>query len=124
MRNHRLLFASIHSYLDPSSGAALCTREVLEILASRDWDCRALTCGLLDYANDTSLEDVLPHEVAPWVATIERLWDDPAFEANHRARSKAESKRWDPAFLADRYEEFFHHVAHRPAMECESLLSL
>jgi glycosyltransferase involved in cell wall biosynthesis len=59
MHNHRLLFASIHSYLDPSSGAALCTRELLEILATREWDCRAFTCGLLDYAHETPLEDVL-----------------------------------------------------------------
>ena len=27
----RLLFASIHCYLDPSSGAALCTLELLEL---------------------------------------------------------------------------------------------
>ena len=33
--NQRLLFASIHSYLDPSSGAALATREVLELLSAR-----------------------------------------------------------------------------------------
>ena len=32
----RLLFSSIHCYLDPSSGAALCTRELLELLAARD----------------------------------------------------------------------------------------
>jgi glycosyltransferase involved in cell wall biosynthesis len=56
---HRLLFASIHSYLDPSSGAALATRELLELLAGRGWDCRALACGVLDYQNETPLEDVL-----------------------------------------------------------------
>ena len=55
----RLLFASIHSYIDPSSGAALATREVLELLAARGWDCRALTCGVLDYAQETPLDDVL-----------------------------------------------------------------
>ncbi len=33
--SHRLLFASIHSYLDLSSGAALATRELLELLAGR-----------------------------------------------------------------------------------------
>jgi glycosyltransferase involved in cell wall biosynthesis len=57
--NHRLLFASIHSYLDPSSGAALATREVLELMAARGWDCRALTCGVLDFAQETPLDDVL-----------------------------------------------------------------
>jgi glycosyltransferase involved in cell wall biosynthesis len=47
------------------------------------------------------------HEVAPWVATIERLWDDPDFEAKHRALARAEARRWDPGRLADRYEAFF-----------------
>src|SRR5271166_426947 len=59
MNKKRLLFASIHSYLDPSSGAALATRELLELLAARRWDCRALSCGVLDYQNETPLEDVL-----------------------------------------------------------------
>ena len=56
---NRLLFASTHSYLDTSSGAALATRELLELLAARGWDCRALTCGVLDYQNETPLDDVL-----------------------------------------------------------------
>jgi hypothetical protein len=36
----RLLFASIHGYLDPSGGAALCTRELLEAPAAWQADCR------------------------------------------------------------------------------------
>src|SRR5271170_4348379 len=59
MTKQRLLFASIHSYLDPSSGAALATRELLELLAARGWDCRALTCGILDYQQETPLDDVM-----------------------------------------------------------------
>src|SRR5579872_1710099 len=55
----RLLFASIHCYLDPSGGAALSTRELLELLAARGWDCRALCCGVLDYQRETTLEEVL-----------------------------------------------------------------
>jgi hypothetical protein len=55
----RLLFASIHSYLDPSSGAALATREVLELLAQRGMDCRVLCAGVLDYERERSLEEVL-----------------------------------------------------------------
>lgn len=46
-------------------------------------------------------------EVAPWVATLERLWDDPAFEAAHRTRARAEAARWDPDVLLPRYEDFF-----------------
>jgi glycosyltransferase involved in cell wall biosynthesis len=46
-------------------------------------------------------------EVAPWVAVIERLWDDPDFEAEHRRRALVEAKRWDRDNLAEQYEEFF-----------------
>ncbi len=109
---NRLLFASIHSYLEPSRGAALCTREVLEILAARDWDCRALTCGVLDYANDTPLEDVLasmerpiralqPHSraaatprysISRWVACASRSCRQPiAAPTSHRARARQPS---------------------------------
>jgi hypothetical protein len=55
----RLLFSSIHCYLDPSSGAALCTRELLEVLASRGMDCRVLTAGVLDHERETTLNEVL-----------------------------------------------------------------
>jgi glycosyltransferase involved in cell wall biosynthesis len=49
----RLLFASVHSYLDTSSGAAIATRDLLELMAARGWECRALTTGLLDYEQET-----------------------------------------------------------------------
>jgi hypothetical protein len=55
----RLLFSSIHFYLDPSSGAALCTRELLEMLASRGMDCGVLTAGVLDYERKTPFDEVL-----------------------------------------------------------------
>jgi hypothetical protein len=50
---------SSHCYLDPSSGAALCTRELLELLAARGMDCRVLTIGILDPERETSLDEVL-----------------------------------------------------------------
>jgi hypothetical protein len=49
-------------------------------------------------------------EVAPWVAAIERLWDDPAFEVKHRAVAKAEAGRWDGERLAEQYQKFFEKV--------------
>ena len=61
----RLLFASIHGYLDPSSGAALATRELLELLAGRGMDCRALSAGVLDYERETALEEVLASLALP-----------------------------------------------------------
>jgi glycosyltransferase involved in cell wall biosynthesis len=55
----RLLFASCHGYVDPSSGAALATRDILELLAARGVDCRALTTGVLDFERETALGSVL-----------------------------------------------------------------
>jgi glycosyltransferase involved in cell wall biosynthesis len=49
-------------------------------------------------------------EVAPWVAAIERLWDDPKFEAEHRKRAQAESHRWKPSKLLENYQTFFESV--------------
>jgi glycosyltransferase involved in cell wall biosynthesis len=50
-------------------------------------------------------------EVAPWVATVERLWDDPAWEAAHRERALAAAAEWSPCRLADRYLAFFGGLA-------------
>ena len=55
----RLLFASTHGYLDSSSSAALATREILELLAARGADCRVLSTGVLDYEQETALEEVM-----------------------------------------------------------------
>ncbi len=57
----------------------------------------------------TPASGVVPtaQEVAPWVAVIDRLWDDPGFEAEHRRRALAEARRWDRTRLADEYERFF-----------------
>ncbi len=45
----------------------------------------------------TNLAIPTPLEVAPWVATFERLWDDPQCEAEYRALAKAVTRRWDAA---------------------------
>jgi glycosyltransferase involved in cell wall biosynthesis len=55
----RILFASSHGYIDPSSGAALATRDLMELLASRGIDCRVLSTGVLDFARETPLQSVL-----------------------------------------------------------------
>jgi glycosyltransferase involved in cell wall biosynthesis len=57
----------------------------------------------------TPASGVVPtaQEVAPWVAVIERLWDDPAFEAEHRRRGLAEARRWESETLAKQYEALF-----------------
>src|SRR5271166_3832505 len=55
----RLLFSSIHCCLDPSSGAALCTWQLLELLAARGAECRVHTTGILDAEREMSLDEVL-----------------------------------------------------------------
>jgi glycosyltransferase involved in cell wall biosynthesis len=87
MSLERLLFASIHSYIDPSSGAALCTRDLLELLAADGVDCRALTTGILDYDQHTPLQQVLesggiPYE--PVVAELPRGGQVDVFDLTHQ----------------------------------------
>lgn len=60
--NPRLLFASYHAYLDPSSGAALATRDLFEDLAAHGWECRVVCGPQLDYEDGRGPADVL-HEV-------------------------------------------------------------
>src|SRR5713226_8505743 len=55
----RLLFCSYHCYWDPSSGAALCTRELLELLAGRGWACRVFCGPHLDFEQASSLAQFL-----------------------------------------------------------------
>jgi glycosyltransferase involved in cell wall biosynthesis len=50
-------------------------------------------------------------EVSPWLATLERLWDDRQFEARHRGLARAEAQRWDGERLAGEYAAFFQAVA-------------
>ena len=73
MKLERLLFVSCHGYLDPSSGAALATRDILELLAARGVDCRVLTTGLLDYERETPLQDVLDPLGVPYEAASAAL---------------------------------------------------
>ena len=60
-RSHppRLLFCSFHCYVDPSSGAALATRDVLELLAGRGWKGQVLCGPLLDFEETLPLEQHL-----------------------------------------------------------------
>jgi hypothetical protein len=61
-RKPRLLFSSYHCYQDPSSGAALCTRELLELLARRGWCCRVLCGPHLDFEQNRNLAQLLAHQ--------------------------------------------------------------
>jgi hypothetical protein len=52
-------------------------------------------------------------EVAPWVAIIDRLWDDPDFEARYRESARAEAGRWDADALVERFARFFRSLRPR-----------
>ena len=57
--DRRLLFASYHGYVDPSSGAAIATRDLLELLVARAWDARVLCGPALDFERGASLRQLL-----------------------------------------------------------------
>jgi glycosyltransferase involved in cell wall biosynthesis len=60
----------------------------------------------------TPASNVVPtaQEVAPWIAVIERSWDDPEFEAEHTRRALAEARRWNADTLADQYNGLFQSL--------------
>jgi glycosyltransferase involved in cell wall biosynthesis len=49
-------------------------------------------------------------EMAPWIDTIIRLWDDAAFYEQERRRCLAAAEAWRPERLLPRFEEFFYGV--------------
>jgi glycosyltransferase involved in cell wall biosynthesis len=67
-RPGRLLFASYHCYVDPSSGAALATRDLLRMLAARGWDCRVLCGPQLDFEEGESLTQILSDQGIRWTS--------------------------------------------------------
>ena len=55
----RLLFASYHCVLDPSSGAALATRDLLALLTARGWACGACCGPLVDFDRAPPVDDLI-----------------------------------------------------------------
>jgi glycosyltransferase involved in cell wall biosynthesis len=50
-------------------------------------------------------------EVKPWLETIERLWDDPAFYAAESSRCLRAAATWSPERLLPRFESFLSDVS-------------
>lgn len=67
-RTPRLLFCSYHCLVDPSSGAALATRDLLELLSQHDWACAAFCGPLLDFEHPEALEQLLADQGLPFQA--------------------------------------------------------
>ena len=62
----RLLFASYHCYTDPSSGAAIATGDLLELLAEQGWNTRVLCGPTLDFDRPGSLLQWLSDQQIPY----------------------------------------------------------
>jgi len=65
-RYPRLLFASYHCYVDPSSGAAIAAGDLLELLAGRGWDARVFCGPALDFERRESFEQLLSDQRIPF----------------------------------------------------------
>jgi hypothetical protein len=63
-----------------------------------------------------SREVPMAEEVAPWVETIIRLWDDAAeYERCSRA-AREHAQQWHPDRLAPIYREFFSSLCRQPGL--------
>lgn len=62
----KLLFCSQHCYLDPSSGAAIATRQLFELLAERGWRCEVLCGPRMDFEEEPSLPRTLNDHGIPY----------------------------------------------------------
>jgi glycosyltransferase involved in cell wall biosynthesis len=62
----RLLFCSYHCYVDPASGAAQCTRDLLTLLAARGWTCGVLCGSHRDRGHGSTLAEVLREHAVPF----------------------------------------------------------
>jgi glycosyltransferase involved in cell wall biosynthesis len=62
----RLLLASYHCYVDPSSGAAIATRDLLHLLVKRGWDVRVFCGPALDFEQGESLPQLLSDQGIPF----------------------------------------------------------
>jgi glycosyltransferase involved in cell wall biosynthesis len=57
-------------------------------------------------------------EVAPWIDTILRLWDDDVFYQQERRRCLAAAEAWRPERLLSQFEEFFTGISRRGYCRC------
>jgi glycosyltransferase involved in cell wall biosynthesis len=63
-------------------------------------------------------------EVAPWVTTLIRLWDDQAFYAQQSERSLAQSRRYSPDVVIPMHEDVLHRAIARAKPPAEAPTTL
>jgi len=54
-----------------------------------------------------------PRDVAPWVAAIERHWDNPDLESRHQSLALDEAQRFNLEPVLDHYEDLFQTLTSR-----------
>ncbi len=62
----RIVFASPHCVLDPSSGAAVATLDALEVLAGAGFCCQAFCATSLDPQEEICVEELLAQQGLPY----------------------------------------------------------
>ncbi|MCR4415250.1 MAG: glycosyltransferase [Thermoguttaceae bacterium] len=75
---HRIVFASPHSLIDPSSGAAVATLDALEFLARLGFQCQGFCAAMLDHQEEVCVEEVLARQGLPYDARRVTIAGKPA----------------------------------------------
>ena len=88
--------------MDPSSGAALATRDLLALLARRGWDCRVLCGPHLDFEGQTFSDQLLKEQGIPFTARTSQL-GELAFAVLHARPGGVPLAIYGPA-VTDRYD--------------------
>ena len=68
-----------------------------------------------------SLDVPTAREVAPWVAVIEKLWDDPEFEARQRSLAQSEAQRWQGEESSQGGSKISFNTSRVPARKVKTL---
>jgi hypothetical protein len=77
------------------------------------FDGAGLVLALPERHTAASPSPLLPAELAPWVETILRLCDDPAFAARQRSAALLAGQHWAPAQQAQQYVRFLTGLVNR-----------
>ena len=93
------LFCSYHGYVDPSSGAAVATRDLLEGLAARGWPVGVLCGPHLDFQQAESLPQLLTDQGVSFQAQAGPAQADPPFTLFHFFPREVPVTIYQPAFL-------------------------
>lgn len=98
----KILFASYHSILDHSSGAAICTHDTLEALGGLGWEVKSFTGPLLDGASVSSIPSQLETTGAEFQVVRSQKNGNP-FSLTHYRDGMISGTHYDPGDVADVY---------------------